>query len=306
MRGSLLPLRSTTVASGIVFGRPLIEQPLMRQMLADLALEVEAATALVFRLARAFDRQKEDATEQSFMRLMTPAIKYWVCKNLRGFAFEAMECLGGNGYVEDWPLARLYREAPINAIWEGSGNIMCLDVQRALRSNPEALERVLDQCPLASSAERALLQPLIEPDSVSLRRDIERLVHLVAASLLARHARASWSMPMCGPASKAGRAAATASKGRRSTCSSIGRCPSREVSEAVEHALQDPGGSQLVDQLGAAGAARVAVDQHPLDGHRRQPFVPKNQRDRRQFFEIAGERPCRLGAWPLAAVHIEG
>jgi putative acyl-CoA dehydrogenase len=122
------------------------------------------------------------------MRLMTPAIKYWVCKNLPGFAFEAMECLGGNGYVEDWPLARLYREAPINAIWEGSGNIMCLDVQRALRSSPEALERVLDQCPLASSAERALLQPLIEADSVSLRRDIERLVHLVAASLLARHA----------------------------------------------------------------------------------------------------------------------
>jgi putative acyl-CoA dehydrogenase len=172
----------------IVFGRPLIEQPLMRQVLADLALEVEAATALVFRLARAFDRQKEDPAEQSFMRLMTPAIKYWVCKTLPGFAFEAMECLGGNGYVEDWPLARLYREAPINAIWEGSGNIMCLDVQRALRSSPEALERVLDHCPLASSAERALLEPLSEAESVSLRRDVERLVHVVATSLLARHA----------------------------------------------------------------------------------------------------------------------
>jgi putative acyl-CoA dehydrogenase len=172
----------------IVFGRPLIEQPLMRQVLADLALEVEAATALVFRLARAFDNQREDPAEQSFTRLMTPAIKYWVCGSLPAFAFEAMECLGGNGYVEDWPLARLYREAPINAIWEGSGNIMCLDVQRALRSNPEALERVLDQSPLASSAERGLLQPLIEAGSVSLRRDVERLVHVVAASLLARHA----------------------------------------------------------------------------------------------------------------------
>ncbi len=172
----------------VVFGRPLIEQPLMRQVLAELALEVEAATALVFRLARAFDRQKEDPAEQSFMRLMTPAIKYWVCRSLPGFAFEAMECLGGNGYVEDWPLARLYREAPINAIWEGSGNIMCLDVQRAVRSSPEALERVLDQCPLASSAERAMLQPLIEADSVTLRRGVERLVHVVAASLLACHA----------------------------------------------------------------------------------------------------------------------
>jgi putative acyl-CoA dehydrogenase len=171
----------------IVFGRPLIEQPLMRQVLADLALEVEAATALVFRLARAFD-QRDDPAEQSFMRLMTPAIKYWVCGSLPAFAFEAMECLGGNGYVEDWPLARLYREAPINAIWEGSGNIMCLDVQRALRSNPEALERVLDQCPLASSAERGLLPPLTAPESFSLRRDVERLVHVVAASVLARHA----------------------------------------------------------------------------------------------------------------------
>ena len=172
----------------IVFGRPLIEQPLMRQVLGDLALEVEAATALVFRLARAFDRQNADAAEKSFVRLMTPAIKYCVCKTLPGFAFEAMECLGGNGYVEDWPLARLYREAPINAIWEGSGNVMCLDVQRALRANPELLERVLDQCPLATSAERTLLQSLVAAELLSPRRDVERMVHVVAASLLAGHA----------------------------------------------------------------------------------------------------------------------
>jgi putative acyl-CoA dehydrogenase len=172
----------------IAFGRPLIEQPLMRQVLGDLALEVEAATALVFRLAAAFDQERTDPAEQSFMRLMTPAIKYWVCKSLPEFAFQAMECLGGNGYVEDWPLARLYREAPINAIWEGSGNIMCLDVQRALRAAPQSLERVLDQCLLATSAERGLLQPLLEADSASLRRDVERLVHVVAASLLAAQA----------------------------------------------------------------------------------------------------------------------
>ena len=208
----------------IVFGRPLIEQPLMRQMLADLALEVEAATALVFRLARAFDRQKEDATEQSFMRLMTPAIKYWVCKNLPGFAFEAMSASAAMA------MSRTGR-------WRGS-----IARHRSTRSGRFGQYHV-PGCP-AGAAEQSrgagtgarsvsarverrarLLQPLIEPDSVSLRRDIERLVHLVAASLLARHARASWSMPMCGPASKAGRAAATASKGRRSTCSSIGRCP---------------------------------------------------------------------------------
>ncbi|MGC1542028.1 MAG: isovaleryl-CoA dehydrogenase, partial [Xanthobacteraceae bacterium] len=116
-----------------VFGKPLYHQPMMRAVLADMALEVEAAVALVFRLARALDRAADDAAEAAYARVMTPAAKYWTCKLAPGFIVEAMECLGGNGYVEESLLPRLYREAPVNAIWEGSGNVMCLDVLRALK-----------------------------------------------------------------------------------------------------------------------------------------------------------------------------
>ena len=121
-----------------VFGKRLYDQPMMRAVLADMALEVEAATALVFRLARALDHAEEDAGEAAYARVMTPAAKYWICKRAPGFVFEAMECLGGNGYVEESMLPRLYREAPVNAIWEGSGNVMCLDVLRALKGKEEA------------------------------------------------------------------------------------------------------------------------------------------------------------------------
>ncbi len=120
-----------------VFQKPLYDQPMMRAVLADMALEVEGAVALVMRLARALDHAADDAREAAFARLMTPATKYWVCKSAPGFAFEAMECLGGNGYVEESILPRLYREAPVNAIWEGSGNVMCLDVLRALKREEE-------------------------------------------------------------------------------------------------------------------------------------------------------------------------
>ena len=101
-----------------------------------MALHVEASIALVMRLCRSFDRAPHDADEAAYMRLLTPAIKYWVCKSAPGFLYEAMECLGGNGYVEEGILARHYREAPVNAIWEGSGNVMCLDVLRALSPRP--------------------------------------------------------------------------------------------------------------------------------------------------------------------------
>ena len=126
-----------------VFQRLLIDQPVMEQVLADMALHVEAAVMLVFRLARAFDRA-DDEMESAYHRLMTPVAKYWVCKTASSFACEAMECLGGNGYVEDAsPLARIYREVPVNAIWEGSGNVMCLDVLRVAEREPEAAELVL-------------------------------------------------------------------------------------------------------------------------------------------------------------------
>ena len=123
-----------------VFQKHLYDQPMMRAVLADLALEVQGAVALVMRLSRAFDRAASEPREAAYARLVTPAAKYWICKSAPGFIYEAMECLGGNGYVEESMLPRLYREAPVNAIWEGSGNVMCLDVLRALKRDREAAE----------------------------------------------------------------------------------------------------------------------------------------------------------------------
>jgi putative acyl-CoA dehydrogenase len=127
------------------FGRPLVEQPLMKNVLADLALESEAATLLALRLARAVDRcehgQDADGLESVMRRVLTPIAKFWICKRGSAFAQEAMECLGGNGYVEEQGqgvMARIYREMPLNSIWEGAGNIMALDLLRALRSGSAA------------------------------------------------------------------------------------------------------------------------------------------------------------------------
>jgi putative acyl-CoA dehydrogenase len=122
-----------------VFGKALIDQPLMLRVLADMALDLAGALALSMRLAESFDMTEEHPAEAAYARLMTPAIKYWVCKTGPAFLYEAMECLGGNGYVEESALPRLYREAPVNAIWEGSGNVMALDVVRAVQA-----EGVLD------------------------------------------------------------------------------------------------------------------------------------------------------------------
>ncbi|RUW44976.1 DNA alkylation response protein [Mesorhizobium sp. M1A.F.Ca.ET.072.01.1.1] len=126
-----------------VFGTSLVDQPLMQRVLADMALDVAAATALSFRLARSFDEAASDRGEAAFARAMTPVVKYWVCKIAPVLLYEAMECLGGNGYVEEAPLARYYREAPVNAIWEGSGNVMALDVLRVLGRAPGLFEEVL-------------------------------------------------------------------------------------------------------------------------------------------------------------------
>ena len=126
-----------------VIQRKLADQPMMRMLLADLALELEATVALVLRLCRAFDHSTTDPLEAARARLLTPAVKYWVCKTAPAFIYEAMECLGGNGYVEEGALPRLYREAPVNAIWEGSGNVMCLDLLRALAREPDESRAVL-------------------------------------------------------------------------------------------------------------------------------------------------------------------
>ena len=125
-------------------GVPLINQPLMQRVLADMSLDVAAATALSLRLARAFDMAANDRMEAAFARVMTPVVKYWVAKIAPSLLYEAMECIGGNGYVEEGPLARLYREAPVNAIWEGSGNVMALDIVRVLHRAPRLFDDVLE------------------------------------------------------------------------------------------------------------------------------------------------------------------
>lgn len=189
-----------------VFQKKLIDQPLMANVLADLALETEAATALSFRVARSFDRAHEDEAEAAFRRIMTPVAKYWVCKRAPNLAYEAMECLGGNGYVEEGIAGRIYREMPVNAIWEGSGNVMCLDVLRALAREPQALEIVfaeLDKARGASAAYDGALEALKDAftDMGSLearsRQIVEQMAKVAAGAILLQHAPSFVSDAYC-------------------------------------------------------------------------------------------------------------
>lgn len=181
-----------------VFQKKLIDQPAMRMVLADLAIENEAMTALALRVARSFDRAQEDAHEAAYSRLVTPAAKFGICKAAPRLLYEAMECLGGNGYVEESPLPRLYREAPVNAIWEGSGNVIALDILRAENREPELSASVLEglmadagDLPGASDAARDVVLALQAPDAEARARFIaERLFTLAAAAALARSAPA--------------------------------------------------------------------------------------------------------------------
>jgi len=138
------------------FGRLLIEQPLMRNVLADLALESEAATLLMARLAASFDAREGDERERAFCRIATAVAKYWLCKRTPVHVGEALECLGGNGYVEESILPRLYREAPLNSIWEGSGNVICLDVLRALAKEPASIAALIHELQTAAGADKRL------------------------------------------------------------------------------------------------------------------------------------------------------
>jgi putative acyl-CoA dehydrogenase len=166
-----------------VFQKHLADQPLMRAVLSDMALHVEASVALVMRLCRSFDRAADDARETAFMRLLTPAIKYWVCKSAPGFLYEAMECLGGNGYVEEGILARHYRESPVNAIWEGSGNVMCLDVLRALSREAGAAAAVLQDLAEQVSGLPGTREAVAFVGQVFLRPDSERVARLAVERL---------------------------------------------------------------------------------------------------------------------------
>jgi putative acyl-CoA dehydrogenase len=213
------------------FGRLLIDQPLMRNVLADLAIESEAATCAAMRLARAYDATDggapgatgatgapsaagEDAGADGaagaaaalpFRRLATAVLKYWVCKRAAPLIGEALECLGGNGYVEEWGMARLYREAPLNSIWEGSGNVQCLDVLRAIGRSPESLAALLAEIELARGADRRLdaalgrlRRDLAAPAAESqARRLVEGLATALQASLLIRHAPAAIAGAFC-------------------------------------------------------------------------------------------------------------
>jgi putative acyl-CoA dehydrogenase len=170
------------------FGKKLVEQPLMRAVLADLAIESEAATLFMMRLARAYDEKAP------LKRIATAVAKYWVCKRAAPHAAEALECLGGNGYVEESILARVYREAPLNSLWEGSGNVICLDVLRALGREPEARDALVAELRLGRGADRRLdaaldaaEAQLVHPEEAQARRLVESLALALQGTLLARH-----------------------------------------------------------------------------------------------------------------------
>ncbi len=172
-----------------VFQKHLVDQPLMKNVLADMALHVEASTALVMRLCRSFDRAPSERAEAAYMRLLTPVVKYWTCKSAPGFLYEAMECMGGNGYVEEGILARHYRESPVNAIWEGSGNVMCLDVLRALSREADAaadvLRTLVDQTagvPGIVEAVAFIAKAFRRPDAERIARLAVEILALVAAT----------------------------------------------------------------------------------------------------------------------------
>jgi putative acyl-CoA dehydrogenase len=179
------------------FGARLIEQPLMVNVLADLAIESEAATAVAMRLARAYDEAPADPRADAFKRIATAIAKYHICKRAPGHAYEALECLGGNGFVEASGMPRLYREAPLASIWEGSGNVMALDVLRALAKSPEVLDVFFAEIDEAAGADARLdgfaaatRAEFADHDAIEprARRVVERMALCLQGSLLVRHA----------------------------------------------------------------------------------------------------------------------
>ncbi|MDN3292455.1 acyl-CoA dehydrogenase family protein [Streptomyces ficellus] len=186
------------------FGGVLIDKPLMRNVLADLALESEAATTLAMRLAAAYDSDSQ--AERAFLRIAVPAAKYWVTKRCTPVTAEALECLGGNGYVEESGMPRLLRESPLNSIWEGSGNVQALDVLRALQREPQALNAFLEEVGTARGADhrldgaiKDLLAELADLDGIEARarRLVERMALVLQGSLLVRWAPAAVADAFC-------------------------------------------------------------------------------------------------------------
>lgn len=188
------------------FGERLADQPLMQNVLADLALESEAAVTVAMRLARGFDDATADPSQEPFARLATAVTKFWICKRAPVVAAEAMECLGGNGYVEDSTMPRLYREAPVNGIWEGSGNVICLDILRTLAREPDALAAMVDELRAAKGGNARLdtYVAALENDlnSAALTEGqarilVERLAVAWQAALLMQHAPSAVADAFC-------------------------------------------------------------------------------------------------------------
>jgi putative acyl-CoA dehydrogenase len=189
------------------FGKLLSEQPLMVNVLADLSLESEAALRLAMRVAHSYDRAELSAKEAQFKRIVSAIAKYWVCKRTPPTVAEALECFGGNGYVEESPMPRLFRESPLLGIWEGSGNVICLDVLRAVSTNPDALDTVVEELDSAlgrnrrydifvASVKHDIKELKTKPAGkaaaalreTSARRFVERLALALQASLMLRDA----------------------------------------------------------------------------------------------------------------------
>ena len=179
------------------FGKLLIEQPLMQNLLADLCLESEAATALAFRLARGFDESRRDENAKSFTRIATAVGKFWICKRAVFAVGEAVEVLGGNGYVEESVLPRLYRDVPLNSIWEGSGNVQCLDVLRSINKEPHSIEAFLIEVKSAAGANTnfdnfvlKIERELLDTNNAEFRarRIVEKLALALQAAVLLKNA----------------------------------------------------------------------------------------------------------------------
>ncbi len=188
------------------FQKRLLQQPLMRNVLADLAVESEAALALVMRVSRAYDQSETSETEAALARIGTAIAKYWICKRAPNHIFEALECHGGPGYVEESVMPWLYREAPVNSIWEGSGNVMCLDVLRAMQREPAALTALIDELEtargLAAEFDRQisdLKDELADPDNLELRARAltERMAVAWQAALLLRDGQSALAQAFC-------------------------------------------------------------------------------------------------------------
>jgi len=188
------------------FQRGLIDLPIMRNVVADLAVESEALTWMVFRLAHALDRSETDRREALMSRICTPVAKYWACKRAPQFVVEALECHGGNGFIGDHLMERLYREAPLNGIWEGTGNVICLDVLRSMQREPETLEAFREEIALARGSNARLdafaedlMRRLADPASLEpvARRVVEMMAFALQASLLLRHSSAAVADAFC-------------------------------------------------------------------------------------------------------------